>query len=521
MKTKTVGPDDQVSPASGWENLQHLPIVGGIEETTAGFTYSTTDVDHDNVDRDSAPPLVEVVPDMPPIYSVPFSTLRGDRTLYVQYAPNSTFAIIQQEPIMPSLYRAADSCAGNLPAASVGEAVFRVNMPQPYVSVICKLNIIMNESDTRPIQFPNTYVSSCISGDDCANKDLTNNASTRVYTGITRRQLWTETKTRPEGRAIWVDDIQISRPNAHKGLGVIVVQPELCTGGNTTFLTTSACAVGATWANTTSIMHLAFNGFLPIPNDAAHSVISYTTPSTLPEWSRPSVSLSKLWAEGLSPCTNTQNQTVVDNLLRMMLVTDNLCPRNGEYELGTTPIGKSRTRPFMHEGLIAALIASGMSNAAGITEQWARNLSDKNCPWMLGDLTMDSSLKQSNPQGIILTFQGSLPGYAWSLDSTSIKLALAVLILYCVYVIAYLAYAFSAGHVSTSWSTISGLTALAINSHPTHVLRFTSAGIERTDTFRNLVSLREIEETGQLELVFQQDEENWGACRRVTEGKAY
>lgn len=41
------------------------------------------------------------------------------------------------------------------------------------------------------------------------------------------------------------------------------------------------------------------------------------------------------------------------------------------------------------------------------------------------------------------------------------------------------------------------------------------------DTFRSLVGVREIEETGRLELVFEKDEENRGVCRQVAVGRAY
>lgn len=457
---------------------------------------------------------------MPPLYSVQVSTMAGKRTLYVQYAPNSTFATTQQVPVASSLSKAAHALSAHLPPDTAGKVISSISMPQPYVSVFCELNTIMNESNTRLIQFPDTYVAGCGSADECANQNPMNMVGTINYTGITRRELWTEAKRRPQGRMIWVDDIHISRPIA--GLGVIVVQPDFCTAGNNTFLTTSACVVSVRWANTTSIMQLAFDGFSQVSKDITDNIISSTTPSTLPDWSRPSVAFSKQWAESLNPLTSTQNWTVADNLLRTMPVTDNICPRNGSYEQDNGAMLHSRNRLLMHEALIASLIANGMSNAAGITEQWTQKSSkNKDNIWTLFNSTIGSLLKQSSPPGIVLTFQGSLPGYAWSLDSSSIILALTVLIIYCLYTIVYLAYVFSTGHSSMAWSTISGLTALAINSRPTHALRFTSAGIEWTDTFRNLVSVREIEGTGRLELVFKQDEENRGVCRRVTAGKAY
>ena len=174
----------------------------------------------------------------------------------------------------------------------------------------------------------------------------------------------------------------------------------------------------------------------------------------------------------------------------------------------------------MHEALIASLVANGMSNAAGITEQWTLTSSKENA-WEKYESTKGGDVHQPLAPGVILTFQGYLPGYAWTADEASVKISLAVLITYCLYTTAYLLYAFTTGRGSMAWSTISGITALAMNSRPTHILKSTSAGIDKMETFRNLISVRDIEETGRLELVFRQDEESRGLCRRVTPGKAY
>lgn len=80
---------------------------------------------------------------------------------------------------------------------------------------------------------------------------------------------------------------------------------------------------------------------------------------------------------------------------------------------------------------------------------------------------------------------------------------------------------FITGRKSSAWDTITGLTALAMNSTPTKLLENTSAGISNLDTLRNLVSVRGVEKHERLELVFEKDEDIHGLTRRVRVGQAY
>jgi len=127
---------------------------------------------------------------------------------------------------------------------------------------------------------------------------------------------------------------------------------------------------------------------------------------------------------------------------------------------------------------------------------------------------------QDSP-GVELTIQRRLTGYAWNLDGIPIKIALLVLFLYCIYTLVFSLYTFITGRSSMAWRSVSGLVALAIGSAPTKALEYTGAGIERTDTFRKFVSIREAEKDERLELVFEQDEEKKGPYRRVVIGRAY
>lgn len=131
--------------------------------------------------------------------------------MYVQYAPNSTFATVQHAQIADSLTSAAPFSSG----APFGLDRYRFHytptaafagiiMPQPYASFVCELNAIMNENDTRPIQFPDTYMAESYDG-GCSYLDCVNNISVTNYTEISRLQIWDQAKLTPAGRMIWVN----------------------------------------------------------------------------------------------------------------------------------------------------------------------------------------------------------------------------------------------------------------------------------------------------------------------------
>lgn len=514
--------ENELSPAAGWQNLPNLPAVGsgyGTSDNRGTQTGLQTQV----VRLSPSTGTTEEV--MPEIYSTQLQTYGLNdfvaRTLYVQYAPNSTFATTQSVPVALALANAASHFSGYL-SDRPGIDIVSIETAQPFASVFCELNSIMNENDTRPIQFPNTYVAGCGSENDCTLNNVLNKAGVTNYTAITRRQIWDQAKSNPQGRIIWVDDMNLSTPVPETALGAIVVQPEFC-NTTSTFLTTSACVIGGRWVNTTSFIQESSDGLNYMTAGVVENFISPQSPSTLPQWSLPSIQLSKAWAESLSPLTDVQNRTVADNLLRLLPVTNNICPANGSYSQDLPVLQFPDSRPFMHERLLASLVANGMSHAAGVTEEWGLDPanSDPNFRWTFYSSYFNKSKNQAVPPGIILVLHGQLLGYAWSLDGAPIKLALPILFLYCIYTIAYVLYTFVTGRSSTTWRSISDLTALAMNSTPSAALQHTSCGIQRTNTFKKLISVREAEENQRLELVFKQDEERKGLYRKVVAGRGY
>ena len=174
----------------------------------------------------------------------------------------------------------------------------------------------------------------------------------------------------------------------------------------------------------------------------------------------------------------------------------------------------------MHEALISSLVANGMAHSAGAFEQWQELGKAKETLWMRTG-SQSEYAEAKGPPGRVFVFQGSSKGYAWSMDGTPVKLSVAVLVLYCVYVSVYVLYTFLTGHSSMAWSSISELVALAVNSMPTPSMDNTRGGISRTETLQTLVTVREVEKHQRLELVFPEDRQDRGPTKRVSWNVAY
>lgn len=97
-------------------------------------------------------------------------------------------------------------------------------------------------------------------------------------------------------------------------------------------------------------------------------------------------------------------------------------------------------------------------------------------------------------------------GYAYNTTDTAPKIAIWILLTYCLFVILHIIYADISGISSTSWDSIAEVTALAVNSTPTTALRNTCAGITELNLFKlpvRVLAMRDAEGNGEhLELVF-------------------
>ncbi|PMD29179.1 hypothetical protein L207DRAFT_642636 [Hyaloscypha variabilis F] len=80
-------------------------------------------------------------------------------------------------------------------------------------------------------------------------------------------------------------------------------------------------------------------------------------------------------------------------------------------------------------------------------------------------------------------------GYGYAPKVITVKISLAILILYCIVAIAHIVYSVISGISSAAWDSISELVALSINSRPTIELQNTCTGIRTTAIFEHKVRI--------------------------------
>ena len=112
-------------------------------------------------------------------------------------------------------------------------------------------------------------------------------------------------------------------------------------------------------------------------------------------------------------------------------------------------------------------------------------------------------------------------GYGYSFNGTPIKLATVALLAYALLAFGHMVLLLVGGRTFNSWGGMGEILALAWNSVPTQGLRNTSAGIEKVQTWRQVVRVRE-GEGKQLQLVLgDEDGAGRGTRRKPRVGVEY
>ena len=112
----------------------------------------------------------------------------------------------------------------------------------------------------------------------------------------------------------------------------------------------------------------------------------------------------------------------------------------------------------------------------------------------------------------MFTIEHSLDGWSYNIQDTARKLALVVMLVYCIIAFSHILYSLVSGISSTAWDSTAEVVALAMNSSPTDHLQNTCAGIIGVKTFRTPVrilasKMNDAKEEGHLELVFGDEKE--------------
>ena len=193
----------------------------------------------------------------------------------------------------------------------------------------------------------------------------------------------------------------------------------------------------------------------------------------LPVFPQRPIILTEDWAIYLNPSLSYANTTVFDTLMASKLMIPDIS--------------------ISAEIIIAGLVTNGLSRI-GSTSQLQGNL--KTIVEPDGSSGIDGNYRFSGQGNVFIVdpieskdwvkfhVSSVFQGYAYNTHGLTPKFAIGFLIAYCLLVLVHVLYAAISGISVTCWDSIGEVTALAVNSMPTVLLRNTCAGITELGTFK-------------------------------------
>ncbi|KAM3075083.1 hypothetical protein ACMFMF_005764 [Clarireedia jacksonii] len=207
-------------------------------------------------------------------------------------------------------------------------------------------------------------------------------------------------------------------------------------------------------------------------------------------------------------CALPPNQTLIPFATSLM-------PRScGSYPIGSFGVAVT--------ALIADAIArSGMSKAiflkTNFSSQFLTPWGASNWPWIFQDILSFNGSETDRENYTPVNIRQWRYGYSYSLDGSTRRLALAILLTHILFALIHSTLVVWIGWSCNILTSLYEVVVLAINSSPTSILENTCAGITRLDTYKHIVKVREVFEQ-HLSLVLEGEEEN---SKSVVAGKRY
>ena len=240
-----------------------------------------------------------------------------------------------------------------------------------------------------------------------------------------------------------------------------------------------------------------------------------------------SVNVTAEWAQYLNPLIQGMDKTVFEALVEGAGVQTSGWKNDSASVEGVV------------ETILTTLVTNGLSlSASSATIQGQLNSCPKdNCNDTCGLWCLDMMPRSSQEFGYgrnIYNLSGlpdasklsrftvhvDVTGYAYGMRGVTVFLSCAVLLTYCFLATLHTFFVLKTKIVSNAWDTVSEVTALAMQSRPTDVLKNTSAGISSTVIFKNFVKVVEAREGGNgLELDFGDQDHTYG--KPLEKGRYY
>ena len=475
--------------------------------------------------------------------SAPHNAQSGSSTITAHVATSQQVAVADALTTTGILWNFAMSSTrtkGHGSIFSQLDAVHSINMGyyQPYTSVMCEYDVIRETNDTDPVSFPafsemNPQLDNIVKSDNSTRPNYL-----LEFPKLTKSEILKTPGPLNHHRLRWVE-----LPFNGTAIGAVVLLPR------SPFNTTQEllmCSVGAGWGlstiNTSTIAGSAgpvlsqvdakaLKNYTSSPDlirsPAWNAAISVSEESSLfdegfsysPIFPQRPIVVTEDWALYLNPTINHLNTTVFNNLM-------GLDPGSGSilHRLTTT------------EMILADMVANGLARigSASQLQGFPRQITNPDHSigldgnyWFAGKgkNVFQVNPAESNKDWLRFRVSSFINGYSYNIHGTSTKLAVCLLLIYCLLAIIHIIYAGISGISSTCWDSIGEVTALAVNSTSTEALRNTCAGITEMAIFklpvRVLAFRDEVGEGEHLELVFDKLDDERLENREIKANRVY
>ena len=409
---------------------------------------------------------------------------------------------------------------------------------QPYTSVVCEYDVIRGTNDTDPVAFPaysglGVQIANAIDSNSYVPPGVTLN-----YPNLTKSELLNTPGSPGEHRLRWVE-----LPFNNTAIGAVVLTPRSFQNTTQEVL---MCSIGAGWGLSTmntstldgnatpvlsqvdaeAVSYAMRNSGIPSSDDAYYPGIFPVATMTaylsklffLPRFPQRPVIVTEEWARYLNPSIKYLNTTVFNNLMGLNPTSDTVEHREDLAEI-----------------ILSGMVANGLSRI-GSTSQLQGKVKQVTEPDQSIGLDGDYWFAEKGNNAfkvdpteakdwVKFRVSSTVEGYSYNTHGTTSKLAIGLLLPYCLVAIAHIIYAGISGISSTCWDSIGEVTALAMNSTPTAALRNTCAGITELDIFKlpvRVLALRDAEGDGEhLKLVFGKPDEKTLENKNIKANRVY
>ena len=405
---------------------------------------------------------------------------------------------------------------------------------QPYTTASCENDTIFGEEDQSALAFPSPAGVNPQMLNTSSFNDSILSTHAFVYSGITRSQLLKTPGSPSEYRLRWIE--LPKDPFNGTAIGAVVLLPRF---GKNTAQKILMCGLGAGWGTSRLNTSTQASGAQPVLSQVDLKFAHYhgrSPDGNSSTWASPMteravvdtqlffwpplfpenlITVTEDWAQYLNPTVSDSNTTVFHRLMtshllkpdiavsaRIVLASilaNGLARMSPTSQLQGTP--KTAVQPDGSEGLDGNNWFSGKGDAFVVDPVQSKN-------WV--------KLR------VFTTFEG----FAYNMRGAPPKVAICFLLTYCIFALTHILYAGITGISSTCWDSIGEVTALAVNSTPSALLRNTCAGITELSIFKipvRVLAVRDDESSDgeHLELVFGELDEKAVQHQVIKQNRVY